>query len=117
MRRELRFDRPPPQVSDIHNAQHEMYANHTRAFAALSNQLLQAMLFLKEFTDTGIGKVSALPSTRPPRGHTQTIPASARSAHRHSYAPRSGHRYPDRFPRCTRKRLPCAPPSACHPPA
>ena len=34
-----------------------MYQNHTRAFAALSNQLLQAMLFLKEFTDTGIGKV------------------------------------------------------------
>jgi hypothetical protein len=50
-----------PQVSDIHNMQHEMYANHTRAFAALSNQLLQAMLFLKEFTDTGIGKVPPAP--------------------------------------------------------
>jgi hypothetical protein len=50
--------------------QHEMYANHTRAFAALSNQLLQAMLFLKEFTDTGIGKVSALP---PPTTHARAL--------------------------------------------
>ena len=56
--------------------QHEMYANHTRAFAALSNQLLQAMLFLKEFTDTGIGKVPASRQSRLPSylKHSRALP-------------------------------------------